>query len=71
MKTNYVMTAKGKAAVRRFQKRQNAFREDAVRMLRKLSPDDRLHAMVKAGVLTPEGKLTDVYRSRDTASAAR
>ena len=71
MKTNYVMTAKPKAAVHRFQKRQNALREDAVRMLRKLSPDDRLKAMVKAGVLTREGKLTSAYRSSGTAAAGR
>lgn len=62
------MTAKAKAIVRRFQKRQNAFRDDAVRMLRRLSPDDRLNAMVKAGVLTREGKLTEAYRS-ETAAA--
>lgn len=61
------MTAKAKATVRRFQKRQNAFRDDAVRMLRRLSSEDRLNAMVKAGVLTREGKLTDAYRARSAA----
>lgn len=71
MKTNYAMTAKAQAAVRRFQKRQNAFREDAVRILRNQSSEDRLNAMVKAGVLTRQGKLTAAYRTRDASVAAR
>lgn len=65
------MTAKASAIVRSLQKRQTAFQARAIGALKSLSSEDRLKAMVKAGVLTKKGKLTTIYRSPATAAAAR
>ncbi len=65
------MTAKASALIRSLKKRQTAFQKRAIGTLNTLSPKDRLEAMVKAGILTKKGKLTNGYRPHATAAAAR
>ena len=65
------MTAKASALVRLLEKRQAKFQKRAISTLRTLSPNDRLKAMVKAGILTKKGKLTTSYRPHVAATAAR
>lgn len=65
------MNAKTSALVRSLQKRQAAFQQQAIGTLKSLSSEDRLKAMMKAGVLTSKGKLTTAYRAPVTAAAAR